>query len=122
MPVIGYEDEVFISIGSTTAGNMPRGLQRSLAQQRAPKQDLLAVTPVDVILPPVEACMVHKHVVHPVNVPVKVPNLRMGTALFNAEPRSEWAARNVCSDLLLSWTMGYSDCRKGIKVTRSLLS
>ncbi len=94
MPVIGYKDEVLIAIGSTAAGDVPGRLKRSLAQQRAAKQDLLAVTPVDVILPPVEAGVVHKHVIHPVNVPVKVSNLRKWTVVFGCLPERKGAARS----------------------------
>ena len=77
VPVIGDEYKVLVAIWGPAAGHMPGRLQCGLAQQRAAKQDALPVAPIDVPLPPLEAGVVHKDIVHPVDVPVEVPHLHM---------------------------------------------
>jgi len=87
VPVIGDEHRVVVTIDCTTTGHVPHTLQRSLAQQGAAELDLLALTPVDVLGPGVEAGVVHKHIIHTIKVGVEVAHLT-NTAAERVSSRS----------------------------------
>lgn len=75
MPVVGNEDQVLVTVGAATALHVPHSLQGSFAQKRAAERDVLTAAAIDVARKAVERGVVNEHVVHSVNVPVKIPDL-----------------------------------------------